>query len=278
MPPPRRYDPFVEIDQRLGGYAELAWRSTQFGSVSLVYYDNRADPSDYHPFGQDDELFAWRTRFTSAGAQTGIDNLVFIAQAIAGTTEIAPTGFRSETHFSAGYLLAGWNLGAWRPALRFDAFTTLQDPASPLSEHGHAFTAALNWRPLDWLRLTGEMLRIDSSRDQRIALGLAPRQIDTQVQFNAADILFTDATSRVASNPSTAAHGLDFCPEKLVKATSVCALSYAHDLPRPSLHIVSAFPPRRRGQISSEIDTAQGAAAAGRASIGDVVMRDACAR
>ena len=62
---------------------------------------------------------------------------------------------------------------------------TRQDPASPSSEHGNAITVALNWRPLEWLRLTGEALRIDSTTDQRLAIGLAPRQIDTQVMFNA---------------------------------------------------------------------------------------------
>jgi hypothetical protein len=54
-----------------------------------------------------------------------------------------------------------------------------------LSEHGNAITLALNWQPLDWLRLTSEALRVESVRDQRLALGLAPRQIDTQLQFNA---------------------------------------------------------------------------------------------
>ena len=182
---PRRYDPFLEIDHRVGAYADLTWRSAEFGRATLLYYDNRADPSDYHAFNQGDQLFAWRTKFTSIGATTDIGRLVLIAQGIAGTTEIAPPGFRGEAHFAAGYVLAGWNLGAWRPAVRVDAFMTHQDPASPASEHGNAITVALNWRPLDWLRLTGEALRIDSTTDQRQAIGLAPRQIDTQVMFNA---------------------------------------------------------------------------------------------
>lgn len=184
---PRRYDPFLEIDQRVGGYVELTARSVRFGRATLLHYDNRADPGAYHPFHQGDALFAWRTRFSSAGAQTEPGPLVLIAQAMSGTTEIAPPGFRGETHFAAGYLLAGWNAGAWRPALRYDAFTTRQDPPSipALSEHGNAVTFALNWRPLDWLRLTGEALRVDSTRDQRLAATLAPRQIDRQLLVNA---------------------------------------------------------------------------------------------
>lgn len=185
--PPRRYNPFLEIDHRVGFYADVDWHSQQFGRASVLYYDNRADPSDFHAFNGGDQLYAWRTHFTSVGAQTELGNATLIAQGIAGSTEIAPPGFPSETYFSAGYLLAGWNAGAWRPALRIDAFGTRQDPASPagLAEHGNAVTFALNWRPVEWLRLTGEALRVESVRDQRLAIGLSPRQSDVQVLLNA---------------------------------------------------------------------------------------------
>ncbi|HEX7128441.1 MAG TPA: hypothetical protein VF217_00045, partial [Rhodanobacteraceae bacterium] len=92
----------------------------------------------------------------------------------------------------------------WRPALRVDFFSLRQTPSSlpdPLGEHGNALTAALNWRANDRLRITGEWLRIDSTRDQRLlesaamdgrfhtqglrTNGLAPRQIDRQVQLSA---------------------------------------------------------------------------------------------
>ena len=184
---PRRYDPFLEFDHRVGAYADLGWHSDEYGRYTLLYYDNRGDPNAYHTFNHGDELFAWRTRFTSAGVQTQFARWTLIAQAMTGSTEIAPPGFRSITYFSAGYALAGLDLGQWRPALRIDLFTTRADPASDagLAEHGNALTAALNWRPFDWLRLTGEVLRVDSWRQQRLAVGLAPRQIDNQLLLNA---------------------------------------------------------------------------------------------
>jgi len=185
-PLPRQYDPFLEIDHRLGYYADLGWRSP-LGRVTVLYYDNRADPSAYHTFNHGDELYAWRTRFVSAGAATAFGSLTLLGQAMSGTTEIAPAGFRGEAHFAAAYVLAGWDVGAWRPALRVDAFQTRQDPAFPpnVSEHGHALTAALNWRARDWLRLTAEAVRIDSARDQRVLFGEAPRRVDNQLQLNA---------------------------------------------------------------------------------------------
>ena len=45
-------------------------------------------------------------------------------------------------------------------------------------------TIALNWRPVDWMRVTGEWLRVDSRRDQRSLAGLPPHQIDRQVQLS----------------------------------------------------------------------------------------------
>jgi len=187
-PAPRRYDPFLEIDDRVGFYADVTWRSAQFGRISALYYDNRADPSAYQRFNHGgDELFAWRTHFSSLGAQTAIGKLTLLGQAMSGTTEIAPPGFRGEAHFAAACILAGWDLGAWRPALRVDVFTTREDPAFPpaLSEHGNAVTLALNWRARDWLRLSAEALRVDSTRDQRIALGLDPHRVDAQLLLNA---------------------------------------------------------------------------------------------
>jgi phosphate-selective porin len=85
-------------------------------------------------------------------------------------------------------VLAGWNPGgAWQPALRVDWFRVHQLPDTldaPLGEHGNALTAAINWRPHDRWRITGELLRIDSTRTQRLQEGRKPRQVDVQAQLS----------------------------------------------------------------------------------------------
>jgi len=181
------YRPFDEIDHRLGWYADLSWKSPAYGQLTLLRYDNRADPTRFEIYDER-QVFAWHTRFWSLGAKTRVGDVVLIAQAMDGDTAFEPgPGFYLDTKLHAGYLLAGWDLGAWRPALRVDLFSLRQLPDSldaPLSEHGNAFTFALNWRPRDWLRVTGEVLRIDSTRNQRMLEGLAPRQIDNQVQLS----------------------------------------------------------------------------------------------
>ena len=50
--------------------------------------------------------------------------------------------------------------------------------------HGNAITAALNWRPREGWRITGELLRVDSTRNQRRLEGRAPREVDLQAQLS----------------------------------------------------------------------------------------------
>jgi hypothetical protein len=53
-----------------------------------------------------------------------------------------------------------------------------------LSEHGHAMTLAANWLPTSYLRLTAELLHVNSFRVQRTVEGQSPRLIETQLQLN----------------------------------------------------------------------------------------------
>ena len=175
---------FLEIDERAGWYAGLSWEEVGLGRVEVLRYDNEADPR------AERIQVAWLTEFWSAGATTEIGNAVLIAQAMRGRTLIEPSPFFfSDTYFESAFLLLGWYLGAdWRIAARAEVFST--DERRPgnsinLSEHGHAFTAAANWLPSDWLRLTGEVAHVVSTRRQRIIEGVAPRQEETQLQLGA---------------------------------------------------------------------------------------------
>jgi len=181
--PAHRYDPFQNIGSRIGWYANLDWRAAGLGRISLMRYDNRADPTAHTESG----VFAWHTWFTSMGARTDTGPIRWIAQVMDGATVIEPVdGMQFKTRFRSAFLLAGWNRGNWRPALRIEHFSThdgRSEAGIPQGEHGNAVTAALNWRPRDWLRLTAEVLRIDSVRMQRADVGLSPASMLTQVQL-----------------------------------------------------------------------------------------------
>jgi hypothetical protein len=185
--PPLRFNPFLENDGRPGWYAGLDWRAPGRGRLALLRYDNEADAST-HSRGVE-PVYSWRTEFWSLGGELEAGSWLLLAQAMTGSTELAPSPhFHTWTDFRAGYLLAGWNRGTWRPAFRIDAFSTNQLPRDlddRTREHGHALTFALNWRPQDWLRLTAELLRVDSWRNQREADGDPAHRVDHQVQVGA---------------------------------------------------------------------------------------------
>jgi hypothetical protein len=186
-PLPVLFRPFREIDHRIGWHASLERESAGGDLLSLARYDNRGDPQAWERFAGR-RVFAWHTRFWSLGGRVHLGDLVLLAQAMDGGTAFEPQpGRYMDTRLSAGYALLGWTRGDWEPALRIDRFRLRQLPgtlAAPLGEHGSALTAALNWRPREGWRISGELLRVDSTRDQRRLEGLAPRQIELQTQLS----------------------------------------------------------------------------------------------
>jgi hypothetical protein len=184
---PLRFNPFLENDGQTGWYAGATWRATGRGRIAVLRYDNEADPATHS--GGAAPVFSWHTEFWSGGAEADLGDVVLIGQAMTGSTGIAPSPhFRTTTDFRAAYLLAGWNRGALRPAIRVDVFSTDQLPRSldaRVREHGEAATFALNWRPRDWLRLTGEALFVRSTRNARLEEGSASLRNDRQLQLSA---------------------------------------------------------------------------------------------
>ena len=187
LPIPTSYRPFDEIDHRLGWYAHASWKTPDDTELQLLRYDNRTDPSRSEEFSGR-EVYGWHTTFWSLGGKTRVGPVELLAQVIDGDTVVEPyPDLYLDTSLHAAYVLVGRAEGEWRPAVRFDAFDLHQSPFphSPFSEHGHAIAFALNWRPRDGLRVTGEWLRVDSTRDQRRFEGLQPRQVDDQIQLSA---------------------------------------------------------------------------------------------
>jgi hypothetical protein len=181
------YKPFVENDGKAGWHADLQWTSPNGLRLRWLRYDNRADPNtDSRQAGR--EVYSWQTRFTSLGAELPRGQWVFAGQWMDGSTIIEPVpGLYFDTRFRAAYLLAARDTGRWRPALRYDRFRirNVPDfPDNPFDEDGHAWTLALNWRPSEAWRLTGQWLRVDSKRGQRVFEGLPARQREQLLQLS----------------------------------------------------------------------------------------------
>jgi hypothetical protein len=181
-PAPDRTPIFKEIDNRIGWYAGARWSPPGIGTLSLYRYDNDADPSAH-----DDDYFAWHTRFWSAGWESHFGAFAVLAQALRGDTTIEPTpASPATTSFQSAYALLAYDItDEWRISGRAETFSTHRAPFSPLNENGHAFTAALSWSPRDWVRVTGEVIDLDSTRAERVLEGISSAQSQTQYQLSA---------------------------------------------------------------------------------------------
>jgi hypothetical protein len=184
-PPPRRFDPFTELDHRPGAIVEATLRRASGHRLTVLHYDNRADPTIETHHGAH-EIYAWRTRFTSVAWEHRGARDTWLAQALDGDTEIRPSPFfRTRTDYRAAYVLWARATGTWRPAARVDWFATRQSPDfdPPGDEHGQALTLALTWQPREAWQAAGELVALRSVREDRVLLGRDPAQSEAQVQF-----------------------------------------------------------------------------------------------
>jgi hypothetical protein len=181
-PIPYRTWEFLEIDGRVGWYAGASWDEIGIGHLDILYYNNEADPT------AEREQVAWDTTFWNIGLSTEIGPVTLIAQGMRGRTFFQPSARWRELWFESAFLLAGWNINeSWRIAGRAEVFSANEARPTPsllMSEYGHAFTAAINYLPNDWLRVTGEYIRVDSTRRQRTLDGLPANAIEDQFQLS----------------------------------------------------------------------------------------------
>lgn len=182
--PPARLDLFREIDGRAGWYAAMSVRQRGLPRVSVLYYDNNADPTAI------EKVRAWDTRFWSLGIDTILPgNVQLMAQGMVGNTVVHPNAInRRDTDFQAAYLLLGYTMGDWTFGGRFDLFssseTTKANRAVRFGEHGQAYTASVAWRLHDNVTLASEVLHTDSHRAHRRLFGDGPDRADSQLQIS----------------------------------------------------------------------------------------------
>ncbi|HVO45691.1 MAG TPA: hypothetical protein VMT29_05085 [Steroidobacteraceae bacterium] len=181
--PLRAMELFHEIDGHAGYYAGVEARYLDRIVLRALHYDNRADSAEFDSVRQ---LFAWNTRFNSAGlrAESGT-GWTFIAQYLDGETYIEPDENYLEWPFRARYALLSRQLGEHRLSVRFDSFAVQSSlPNGAGVQHGHAWTAAYVFEPGPHWRFTLEWLRVDSSSANRaLEFGEPTFARETQLQL-----------------------------------------------------------------------------------------------
>lgn len=182
--PPFYTGEFDEIEGDVGWYGGLTWQlPDSLGKISVVRYDNNADPA---AISRRDT--GWDTRFWSFAGRTQFDNIILIAQHMAGYTSVVSRGTLMVTKFQSAFLLASADFDDWRISARGELFQTRKTPGaqpSPFSEDGAAFTAALSWTGIENLRLAGEVILMGNRRLEYRNDGLDVQLTTSQAQMSA---------------------------------------------------------------------------------------------
>ena len=178
---PGRTGMFDEIDGLVGWYLGASWQLPGIVKLSVTRYDNQGEPEAVSTRDQ-----AWRTKFWNFGARTQFGPLVLIAQQLSGYTEIEVRGNENSTKFQSGFLLASYDLDDWRVSLREDLFQTRRLNATNINwnEDGDATTGAVSYMGIDGVRLTAEIIAMNSRRGEYVPAGMGYYRHDIQVQFD----------------------------------------------------------------------------------------------
>lgn len=173
---------YHEIDGRPGYYTGLTWRHHDILEVRALHYDNRADPA-----ASTDAIFAWRTRFNSAGARLEPDkHWTFIAQYLDGNTAVGPDSDQFLMTFRALFGLASYEWRAERLTARYDDFRTHQLSGfwgPPADQNGHAWTFGWTHTFNDTWELAAEWIRVSSIFPPREQYGISPYLLESQAQL-----------------------------------------------------------------------------------------------
>lgn len=178
------YEPFRQLDGRVGVYGGVEGRWFDRLVVRALRYDNRANPTVENNVSG---AMPWETTFTAVGArfESG-DGWTAIVQVLKGDTGIVPGGFVLDWPFKAQYALIARQFGRNTLSARYDRFevdTNLNDGGWG-AETGHAWTAAYVFTRDEHWRFTLEWLRVTSSSYLRPdAFNLPALARETEVQL-----------------------------------------------------------------------------------------------
>ena len=162
----------------------IAWQPPIPLRLELFRYDNRANPEDVNTDGE----WGWRTQFNEVGLVADLGSGAELkAQALQGRTRMGfamPTQRWIENRFRSAYVLVTRPFGPIGLTARLDVFDTRNRGSIVDHEYDDRGWAAMLAAKHDWKHFTAlaEVLHVSSRRDQRLTVGLMPRQRQNQLQ------------------------------------------------------------------------------------------------
>lgn len=179
-------EPHLELDDRVSYYVKGKWDMHDIGSLSVFYYDNRADPLAF-----DNGQYGWETDFINVGTTLFLPaDIELLAQYMYGNTKMGPK-FSDyhvvDVNFSSYYILLSKMIGEQRLSMRYDNFKTddlFWIDLDNNNENGHAWMASLSRIFDNGHRLMLEAQIVDSDRANRADLAIPTRAKENQLQLS----------------------------------------------------------------------------------------------
>jgi len=187
---PRFTHPVKEMDDGLfsrpGYYAKLAIELPMGVHLDLTHYDNNGNPDAVNAALE----WGWRTKFDNIGLfAEPAPNWQLRAQYMSGHTLMGDDingVLWIDTSFRAGYAMVTRQFDKGSASARLDVFGTRNHGSAVLAnddEDGWALALAGRRTLASWLTAKVELLHVESTRGARLRSGLAPRQIQNQLQL-----------------------------------------------------------------------------------------------
>lgn len=172
-------EPFIEVDDRPGFYIAANWNYQKRIKMSLLYYDNQADPGVV-----EDGQYGWHTHFGHASLRLQLaKDLRLLGQVMSGSTRMGPDR-EVNAPFYASYVMLIKSIDQHRLSLQLEEFFVHDDDKMPMdanNERGKGVTLAWSYRPKKQWQFTTQYSWLQSDRDQRRYFGEARGQNESQL-------------------------------------------------------------------------------------------------
>jgi len=179
-------EPFQEIDDEVGFYANVEWRYGKNLLVRAMHYDNRAEPTAIVN-GQ----YGWTTIFDHVGLQTTLPGDVgLIAQWMSGSTVMGPVmngAHVVDVEYDSFFLLLTRAFDKHRVSVRYDHFDVTQNDQTPEDnnpENGIAWTLDYQYSFSDRITLAAEWLSIKTHHCGWVYYDISPTATERQTQLS----------------------------------------------------------------------------------------------
>ena len=175
------YEPFVEVDDRIGYFIGLDWQNMKGNGIRYVYYDNQGSPKTIK-HGQ----YAWDTRFHHVGFTVSpAFHWTIVGQAIIGNTVMGPKAVDND--FRSASILATRAFRNQRITARVETFRVVDrdflNILDPNDENGERYTIGYTVQFCKRCTATFEASRINSDRAYRAVFGQSVKSQDDQASL-----------------------------------------------------------------------------------------------